>query len=111
MNDKLKATICSNLLSELQVRDGQTISKTIYLDERLKILLFGFAAGQELSEHTAAVPAILHFLSGNATLTLGNETLDAQAGTFVHMPAHLPHSITAKTETQMLLFMLKEAKS
>ncbi len=29
-----------------------------YQVERIKIMLFGFAAGQELSEHSADIPAI-----------------------------------------------------
>ncbi len=110
MNAQLKATICNNLLSELQVRAGQTVSKTLHQDERVKVVLFGFAAGQELSEHTASVPAILQFLSGESVVTLGDETIEARTGTFTYMPAHLPHSITAKTETCMLLIMLKEVK-
>ena len=78
----------------------------IYGDESLKGTLFAFAPGQELSEHTAARPAILHFLSGEADLVLGGERLEARPGTWVHMPAHLPHSIMARTQVAMLLLLL-----
>ena len=81
------------------------VSRKVYSDNLLKVTLFGFAAGEELSEHTAAFPATLHFLSGEATLTLGNDTFEAQAGTWVQMPAHLPHSIVAKTAVSMLLIL------
>lgn len=83
------------------------LSRKIYQDESLKTILFGFQPGQELSEHTAAVPAILHFLRGEATLILGEETRSAHRGTWIHLPARLPHSIQAKTETLMLLTLLK----
>tara|TARA_R110001592_G_scaffold321727_1_gene600325 strand:- start:28 stop:255 length:228 start_codon:yes stop_codon:yes gene_type:complete len=73
--------------------------------------LFGFDAGQELSEHTAAVPAMLQFLDGDATVTLGDKTIDAAANTFVHMAAKLPHSISANKPTRMLLLLLKVAKA
>ena len=75
-------------------------------DDQLKGVLFGFAEGQELSEHTAAKPAILHFLSGEAQLTLGEDILEARPGTWVHMPAHLPHSVLAQTPVVMLLLLL-----
>ena len=39
------------------------LSRTFFNGEN-KAILFAFAAGQELSEHTAARPAILHFLQG-----------------------------------------------
>jgi quercetin dioxygenase-like cupin family protein len=79
------------------------LSRNLYQDDNLKVVLFGFQPGQELSEHTAAVPATLHFLHGNGDVRLGSETRSAQAGTWIHLPAHLPHSIKAETETLMLL--------
>ncbi len=82
------------------------LSRNIYQDESVKSILFGFQPGQELSQHTASVPAILHFLRGEATLVLGEETKSAQAGTWIHLPAHLSHSIKAETETLMLLTLL-----
>ena len=82
------------------------VSRTFHSDDDLRAILFGFAPGQELSEHTSAKPAILHFLSGEAHLTLGEDVSVAQAGTWVHMPAHLPHSIKADTSVLLLLLLL-----
>ena len=105
------ATIYADLAREVDVAPEQTVSKTLYQDDHVKVVLFGFGAGQELSEHTASVPAMLHFLGGDAIVSLGTDTLEAKEGTFVHMPAHLPHAITAVSDTRMLLVMLKGAKS
>ena len=55
------------------------------------MISFGFAPGQELSEDTSAKPAILHFLKGEAQLTLGEEG-----------------GILAKDEVRMLLYMLEK---
>jgi quercetin dioxygenase-like cupin family protein len=82
------------------------VSRTLVNTPEVKVILFGFAAGQELSEHTAARPALLHFLRGEARLVLGGEPFTAKAGTFVHMPARLPHSVYADTEVVMLLLMV-----
>jgi quercetin dioxygenase-like cupin family protein len=83
------------------------LSRTIYQDDRLKAVVFGFGPGQELSEHTAAKPALLFFVTGEATPGLGDDTQEARAGTWVHMPAHLKHSVKAKTPGVMLLVLLK----
>jgi quercetin dioxygenase-like cupin family protein len=56
------------------------------------------------------MPAVLHFLQGEASLTLGDDTLDANPGTWVHMPKGLRHSIQAKTPVVMLLLLLKEPR-
>jgi quercetin dioxygenase-like cupin family protein len=82
-------------------------SRTLYADDRLKVIGFGFAAGEELSEHTAQSPAVMHFISGEASLTLGGDRHEAAAGTWVHMPARLSHSVRAKTPVAMLLLLLK----
>jgi quercetin dioxygenase-like cupin family protein len=83
------------------------VSRTLYADKQLKIILFGFAPGQELSEHTSARQATLHFLEGTARLTLGGDTMSATAGTYVVMPPHLPHSVFAETQVVMLLTMVE----
>ncbi len=100
-------TLITDLAREVQPPENGTLSRTIYQDEHLKAVLFGFAAGQELSEHTASTPAILHFVKGEADITLGGNGSSASAGTWVHMPAKLPHSINAKTPVTMLLLLLK----
>ncbi|WP_299644786.1 cupin domain-containing protein [uncultured Chloroflexus sp.] len=95
------------LIEQVSIPEDGTISRTIYQDETIKAVLFGFAAGQALSEHTAAMPAILHFVQGEARVTLGQEVIDAKPNTWVHMPAHLPHSIQARTPVIMLLLLLR----
>jgi quercetin dioxygenase-like cupin family protein len=90
-----------------QIADDTIISRTFMDEENVKGILFGFAAGQELSEHTASRPAILHFLSGEADLLLGSEKSVAKAGTWVHMPANLPHSILARTPVVMILLLVR----
>lgn len=97
----------ADLASEVTIPQNGILSRTLHNDERLKAVLFGFDAGQELSEHTAAVPAVLHILQGEARLRLGEDRLDAKAGAWVHMPPQLPHGVYAKTPVVMLLLMLK----
>lgn len=82
------------------------ISRTIYKDAHLNAVLFSFAAGQALSEHSAAQAATIHILSGKATLTLGEDTYEVESGAWVRMPPRLPHSITAITPVVMLLLLL-----
>jgi quercetin dioxygenase-like cupin family protein len=103
----LDYTFVADLLALMPEIPADTIlSRTIYKDDQVKGTLFGFAAGQELSEHTAARPALLHFLAGEAQLTLGDDTLQARPGAWTYMPAHLPHSIVAETPVVMLLLLL-----
>jgi quercetin dioxygenase-like cupin family protein len=97
----------SDLAKEVPPPAKGILSRTLYNDDRLKAVLFGFAQGEELSEHTASMPAVLHFLQGEARLTLGDDTVEAKPGTWVHMPTGLRHSIQAQTSVVMLLLLLK----
>jgi quercetin dioxygenase-like cupin family protein len=77
----------ANLIDSLpEIPADSIISRTLHSSDDVKVIVFGFAAGQELSEHTASMPATLVFLQGDADLTLGQDRMAAQAGTWVHMP-------------------------
>ena len=96
-----------DLAEEVQPPGKGILSRTLFNDDRLKVVAFGFAQGEELSEHTASMPAVLHFLQGEAKLTLGDDIVEAKPGTWVHMPAGLRHSIQAQTPVVMLLLLVK----
>ncbi len=102
--------LVSNLNTDISVPANGKTSKVIYQDEHLKAVLFGFAPGAGLVEHTAPMPGILYFVRGEAELSLGNQQKEASGGLWVHMNPNLPHSILATTETVMLLLMLKCGK-
>jgi quercetin dioxygenase-like cupin family protein len=50
---------------------------------------------------------VLHFLQGEARVTLGEDRHEVKPGAWVHMPTGLRHSIHAKTPVVMLLMLLK----
>ena len=96
-----------DVAKEAQPPEKGILSRTLFTDDRVKAVIFGFGQGEELSEHTASMPAILYFVQGEAKLTLGDDTLEARPGTWVHMPTSQRHSIQAKTPVVMLLLLLK----
>jgi quercetin dioxygenase-like cupin family protein len=100
-------THINDVAKEAQPPEKGILSRTLFNDDRLKVVIFGFAQGEELSEHTASMPAILQFLQGEATVMLGDDKLEAKPGTWVHMPTGQRHSIQAKTQVVMLLLLMK----
>lgn len=94
----------AGLLDEIQAES--IVSRTFYKGEQMKAILFGFDAGQELSEHTSSQTAILQIVQGEATVTLGDDTHELSRGAWIHMPPRLKHSVYAKTPMIMLLEML-----
>ena len=104
-------TFLANLQEELALPEKGILSHVLQKDDHVNVTLFGFSAGEELSAHSAPTPAILYFLEGEANVQLGQDTVNAQAGTFVYMPPMLPHGILAKTPVRMLLVQMKPQPS
>jgi len=97
----------ANLIQEAEIPSEGILSRPLHEDDQLKVVLFSFSAGQELSEHTASRPAVLHFVQGEAQVTLGSDTHDVKPGAWVHMVPGLKHGIKAKTPVVLLLLLLK----
>ncbi len=97
-----------NLAESTAVPEKGILSQSIVNNEYVRVVAFGFAAGEELTEHTASVPAIIQIVSGSAEVGLGKERYQAGQGFWAFMPPNLPHSILAKTPVQMILIMLKK---
>ncbi len=87
-------------------RDG-IVSKSIVENDHHKIILFTLAAGQELSEHTASVPASIHVVSGAGTVELAGEEHEARPGMLYYMPAELRHAVRARDDLVFLLTMFR----
>ncbi len=108
MNQPTEHAFITHLPDQLtEIPADSILSRTLFGDEQVKAVLFTFAPGQELSDHAASTPAILHILQGQARLTLGEHVEDAGPGTWVHMPAHLNHALVAKSPLVMLLLLLR----
>jgi len=94
-------------LSELiEVNEDATVSRTVLKAEGARIVLFSFDAGQELSEHTAAMPVLIHLIDGRLRVTGGDQTVELLPGGVVHLTTRLPHAIVAEEPSRMVLTML-----
>lgn len=102
----MTATVISGLAAELPPAEDGTLSRVLYRDDRMRVAGFAFAAGQELTEHTSAIPVVLQVVTGRLDLVLGGEKAEATPGSWIHLPARLPHTVRAMEPTIMLLTML-----
>lgn len=78
-----------------QVADQGIVSKSVVENDHHKIVHFTLAPGQELSEHTASVPAAIHILRGQGTVVLEGAMHEASPGRLYYMPAELRHAVRA----------------
>lgn len=101
-------TLVRDLLAFQPIPEDGILTRQVHEDDRLRVVMFTFSAGQRLSEHTAGTTAILHFLSGEAVVTLGDQTIDVQTGAWVRMDPGLRHAVVTKSPVVMLLTLVKK---
>jgi len=99
------------LSDETQFAAKGIVSRTLLCTDNLRTVLFGFAKGQELSEHTSSMHALVQVLSGECEFSLSGKTHTLQAGDLLYMPPNLPHSLKATRQFSMLLTLSKSAKT
>lgn len=101
-----EAQFIADLLAESPPPARGILSQTLYDGDDVRFVLFGFAAGEELSDHTAARPAVVHVLAGEGEAVVGGERHDLGPGSWFHMPARTSHSIRATSPLTMALYLL-----
>ncbi len=100
-----------SLPAETQFADNGIVSRTLLRTATCRVVLFGFAEGQELTEHTSTQEAVVQILSGECEFLLDGKTHALKTGDLVYMPPNLPHAVRATRQFSMLLTLSKPAKA
>src|SRR5262245_17838341 len=108
--DTTRAKIIS-LGKETQFVENGIVSRTLLRTAATRVVLFGFAAGQELTEHTSTSHALIEILSGECEFSLDGEAHLLKTGDLLYMPPGLPHGVKATQQFSMLLTLSKPENS
>jgi quercetin dioxygenase-like cupin family protein len=92
-----------SLFSETQFAPNGIVSRTLLRTGNSRVVLFGFAEGQELTEHTSTQNAVIQILCGECEFSLAGEPRALKTGDLLYMPANLPHAVRATKQFSMLL--------
>jgi quercetin dioxygenase-like cupin family protein len=92
-----------SLPAETQFAPNGIVSRTLLRMPNSRVVLFGFAEGQELTEHTSTQHALVQVLSGGCEFSLAGKPHQLKAGDVLYMPPHLPHAVKATEQFSMLL--------
>ncbi len=96
-----------SLAGETKFAANGIVSRTLLRTATSRIVLFGFAEGQELTEHTSTQSAVVQILSGECEFSLGGKSHAAKAGDLIYLPPNLPHAVSATKQFSMLLTLTK----
>jgi quercetin dioxygenase-like cupin family protein len=92
-----------SLPAETQFAPNGIVSRTLLRTPYTRTVLFGFAEGQELTEHTSTQHAMIQILSGECEFSLAGQPRHLKTGDLLYMPPNLPHAVKATSQFSMLL--------
>jgi len=99
-------TFFPDLAAEAELPKRGIHSQTLSDSDGVELVLFAMAAGERLSEHTSARPAIVHVLRGEGQLTVSGDEHPLAAGAWLRMAIRTPHAIEAHTALVFALYLL-----
>jgi len=101
------AGTCSLLEPVQSVAQG-IVSRAVLTTPALRLTLFHFAAGQELSAHTSKARALVQILTGTCEFSIGDNKHTLKPGDLLHLPPGALHAVTAPEDFSMLLTQVTE---
>lgn len=96
-----------SLADETKFAPNGIVSRTLLRTDTTRIVLFGFAEGQELTEHTSTQQAVIQILTGECEFSLAGKPRLLKTGDLLYMPPNLRHAVKATRPFSMLLTLTK----
>jgi quercetin dioxygenase-like cupin family protein len=100
-----------SLADETRFAPNGIVSRTLMRTPNSRVVLFGFAEGQELTEHTSTQHAVIQILSGECEFSLAGKPRVMKSGDLLYMPPNLVHAVKATKQFSMLLTFSKPEKN
>jgi len=98
-----------SLADETKFAPNGIVSRTLLRTDTTRIVLFGFAEGQELTEHTSTQQVVIQILTGECEFSLAGKPRLLKTGDLLYMPPNLRHAVKATRPFSMLLTLTKPA--
>lgn len=92
-----------NLAEQVNVQQGQIISKTLAQNDAVSITLFAFSKDEEIGTHDSTGDAMVYVIDGKGQFTVDGVKHVVSKGEAIVMPAKKPHAVYALEDFKMLL--------
>lgn len=91
-SDQASALVLANAA---EISAAGIVSRTLVQSPELRVVLFSFDQGQELTAHSSKRRALVQVLSGACEFFFNGNWSRLEAGTLLHMPPDHPHAVRA----------------
>lgn len=97
----------NTLASQIESSAERVQFKSIFTNGNGGVSLVAFKAGQKVDTHTAPAEAMVTVLEGEIEFTMIDQKHIIKAGEFLLMGQDVPHSVSAKVDSKMMLTKIK----
>ena len=94
-----------DLQKEAQFSDERYTSQLLQETDEMRVVLFGLRAGQEVPPHTSECQVHMYCVSGQGSISVGDQETEARAGTLAFCPPHEMHGFTAQEDMSVLVLI------
>lgn len=94
------------LAAAVQTSAAGIVSRTVLQTSELRVVLFAFAEGQELTGHSSKRRALVQILSGECEFQFNGAWARLSAGALLHLPPEHPHAVRAHAGPFSMLLTL-----
>ncbi len=104
-----QSLVVTGLADDLPITTSATTSRSLVDNDRVRVVVFAFDTGEQLTEHTAAMPVVVQLLTGAMRFEVAGEAHHLSPGDCVYLAAKEPHSLEALEPSRMSLVMVRAA--
>ncbi len=94
-----------------QASEAGIVSRTFLQSPELRVVLFTFAAEQELTVHTTPRRALLQVVAGRGEFFFAETWRTLETGDLLHLPPSAPHAVRAAQGPFSFLLTLSQIQS
>lgn len=107
-HDSSKFINMASLMNEIP--EDAIVSRVVHHDKKLKVILFGFAPGQQLSTPAPAADCavIFQILSGEGQVAIGEDAIEVGPGSWVYLQPEQSHLLRATSQMMVVATTLKD---
>lgn len=95
-----------SLAKQVDILQGQVVSKTLAQNKAVSITVFAFDKGEEIGTHDSDGDAMVTVLEGTGMFTVDGKEHIVNEGETLIMPAKKPHAVFASEAFKMLLVVV-----
>jgi quercetin dioxygenase-like cupin family protein len=102
-----ESIVIADLVSEVPVTPSATTSRVVVANDALRMVVFAFDTGEQLTEHTSTMAVVVQVLRGALRFEVAGASHDLAAGDVVYLAPNEVHALEAAEPSLVSLVMVR----